>query len=197
MQISEHRFQLEGLAQDYERRRAEILNRLDEQKLQHRSEITDVQYQLQINRAKFEEDFYQNRRRFTASLEQQRLQAITDREVAEEGIKAWEQVNAAKHRAREAEQELRLRGEEEQLKIRGAAPRQALLSILPPEQADRLLKLVELEMHKGLSEAEAFTLAISHSKHLSPEVLQAVRRAFSGIEKGDDQTQGVKQLPQT
>jgi hypothetical protein len=195
MQLAEHRFQLEGLAQDYERRRAEILTRLAEQKLRHRDDIGEVQHQLQINRAKFEEDFYQNQRRFGATLEQQRRQAITDREVAQEGIKAWVQVNEAKHKARAAEQELRLKGEEEQLRIRGAASRQALLSILPPEQADRLLKLVELEMHKGLSEAEAFTLAISHSEEFSPEVLRALRGAFSGGDTDKDQKRSIKQLP--
>jgi hypothetical protein len=184
------------LAQDYERRRAEILTRLDEQKLRHRDEIGEVQHQLQINRAKYEEDFYQNQRRFGATLEQQRRQAITDREVAEEGIKAWVQVNEAKHKARAAEQELRLKGEEEQLRIRGAASRQALLSILSPEQADRLLKLAELEMSKGASEQQAFALVFQQTTDLPPALMDAVKAKLSEHSRKELQgeTQGAPDI---
>jgi hypothetical protein len=51
-------------------RRAEIVNRQDEQKLQQHSEIADVTHQLEINRARFEEDFRQNQERIARALRQ-------------------------------------------------------------------------------------------------------------------------------
>ena len=199
MQIGEHRFQLEGLSKDYELRRAEILNRMDEQKLRHRDEITDVQHQLSINRAKFEEDFYQNQRRFGASLEQQKQQAITDREVGEQGIALLRQTVQAKLEARAGEEELALKMEERRLQMRGGASLQALLSTLTGEQADRVLKLAELEMRKGATEHQALALIFQQSTdlHLPPALMEAIKNKLPhDIKEASPQEEQSGQQPQ-
>jgi len=175
MQVAEHRFQLEGLSQDYELRRAEILTRLDEQKLQHHSQIADVRHEIDINRAKFEEEFRQSQQRFGATLEQQQRQAITDRKVGEEGLALLRQTVKAKLEARAGEEDLALKMEEKRLRLRGDASMQALLATLSGEQADRLLKLAELEMRKGATEQQAFALVFQQSTDLPPALRDAIR----------------------
>lgn len=197
MQIAEHRFQLEGLSQDYELRRAEIVNRLDEQKLQHRNEITDVQHQLGINRARFEEEFHQNQRRFGASLEQQHRQAITDRKVGEEGLALLRQTVAAKLEAREAEEELGLKIEQKRLQLRGDASLQALLSTLTGEQADRLLKLAELEMRRGATEHQALALVFQNTPDLPPALMDALRSKLSEKTVEEPQIEQAERRPET
>ncbi|PYL60178.1 MAG: hypothetical protein DMF24_10895 [Verrucomicrobia bacterium] len=197
MQIAEHRFQLEGLGQDYEVRRAEILNRLDEQKLTHRNEIVDVQHQLQIHRAKFEEDFYQNQRRFGASLEQQHRQAITDRKVGEEGLALLRQTVAAKLQAREAEEDLALKVEAKRLQMRGDASMKALLSTLSGEQADRVLKLAELEMQRGATAHQALALVFQSSPDIPPALADALKARLEQPAAEESGERQVKRLPET
>jgi hypothetical protein len=197
MQIAEHRYQLEGLSKDYELRRAEILNRLDEQKLRHRDEIGDVQHQLSINRSKFEEDFYQNQRRFGASLEQQHRQAITDRKVGEEGLALLRQTVAAKLQAREAEEDLALKVEAKRLQMRGDASMKALLSTLSGEQADRVLKLAELEMQRGATAHQALALVFQSSPDIPPALADALKAKLEQPAEEESGETQVKRLPET
>ncbi len=197
MQIAEHRFQLEGLGQDYELRRAEILTRLDEQKLRHHSEISDVRHEIDINRTKFEEEFRQNQQRFGATLQQQQRQAVTDRKVGEEGLALLRQVTAAKLKAREAEEELAIKVEGKRLRMRGDASMKALLSTLSGEQADRVLKLAELEMQRGATAHEALALVFQSSPDIPPALANALKTKLS--EQSAERSEGdqIKKLPET
>lgn len=174
-QAAEHRFELEALRQDYDRRRAEIVNRLDEQKLRHQSDLAEVQHELEVNQLKFTQDVGQQEVRFAVGQKQQVKQSETDLEVAKRGIEALRLVKEAKHEARLKEEALNTQVEAERMKIRGEANMQALLATLDGPQADRLLKLAELEMRKGLSAEQALAMVAEKSPEIAPAVAAAIR----------------------
>lgn len=172
---AEHETQIEGLRLDYESRRTEILNRLDEQKLRHQSELADAQHGLEINRVKFEEDMRQQRERFKASQDQQVEQSKTDLEVAKQGVEALKAVKSAKLDIKAQEDALELENEAARVKLRSEASLQGLLATLSGEQADRVLKLAELEMRKGLSAEQALALIAEKSPEIAPAVADAIK----------------------
>jgi Flp pilus assembly protein TadD len=73
--------------------------------------------------------------------------------------------------------------EAERLKMRGNADFRALLATLDGEKADRLLKLAELEMRKGLSVEQALALVAEKSPEIAPAVAEAMRAKYT---KGKD-----------
>jgi hypothetical protein len=158
---TEHTTRLEGLRLDYEARRLEILNRLDEQTLRHQAELGDARHELELGRLRFEEDMRQQRERFRAGQEQQVDQAKTDLAVAEQGIAALRAVRGAKLEIKAQEEALATKLEAERLELRGKASMQGLLATLSGEQADRLLKLAEMEMRRGMSAEQALTKAVA------------------------------------
>lgn len=170
---------LEGLRLDYEARRTEIINRLDEQKLRHQSEISDAVHGIELRRAEFAEDMRQQHERFNAAQGQQAVQAKTDLEVARQGIEALKLVKQAKIEGRKQEDEQDLHVEAERLKLRGSASLQALLSTLSGEQADRVLKLAELEMRKGLSVEQAMAMVAEKSPEIAPAIAEAMRAKYT------------------
>jgi hypothetical protein len=178
LQAGEHHVQLEGLRLDYERRRAEVLNRLDEQTLRQKSELADVHHELEINRTRFEEEMRRQRSQFQAAQEQQVVQATTDLEVARQGIEALRLVSEAKLGIRQKNERLSTDIEAERLKIRGDASLQALLATMSGEQADRLLKLAELEMRKGLTAEQALALVAEKSPEIAPAVAAALSAKY-------------------
>lgn len=188
---TEHRSELEGLRQDYEKRRSEILNRLDEQKLRHQDELVEVHHELEVGRLRFNDQIESNRVRFEESLQQQDRQfglgqemqvkqAHTDLEVARAGVEALKLVKEAKHELRAKEEDLNTRLEAERLKNRGEASMQALLASMSGEQADRLLKLAELEMRKGLSVEQALALVVEKSPEIAPAIAAALKAKYAG-----------------
>ena len=183
MQAAEHTTQLEGLRLDYDRRRAEILNRLDEQKLRHQSELGDFQHGLELKKVQFEEDIRQQRTRFGLGQEQQVVQSKTDLEVARQGIEALKLVNQAKLETREKDETLELKLEAERLKLRGSASMQGLLATLTGEQADRVLKLAELEMRKGLSVEQALALVAEKTPEIAPAIAEAMKAKYQASSK--------------
>lgn len=172
---AENKTQLEALRLDYDARRAEILNRLDEQKLQHQSALADAQHGLEVNRLQFEEDIRQQKERFAVGQEQQVSQAQTDLEVAKQGIEAMKAVKAAKLAHKASEEELATKVEADRLELRGNASLQGLLATLSGEQADRVLKLAELEMRKGLSAEQALAMIAEKSPEIAPSVAKAIK----------------------
>lgn len=182
MQLVEHRFQLEGVAQDYNLRRAEILNRQDERGLQRDDEISDVHHQLEINRAKFESEFEHNSRRIAASLKQQHDQALVDVKVGEEGLKLLEKTLKLKLQMREAQGKLELSEKAEHLKLTGGAPVQALLATLSGEQGDRVLKFVELQLRAGLTAEQALAMVVEKSPEIAPAIAEALKAKY---QRGD------------
>jgi hypothetical protein len=194
MQVADHNFQLEGLSQDYQRRRAEILNRLDEQRLRHTDEITDVHHQLEISRAKFIEEFEQNRRLFLAGQKQQKMQAVTDRKVGEEGLALLRQTLELKLKTREAAENLALRAEAERLRLRGGASLQALLATLSGEQGDRVLRLAELEMRRGATEEQVLAFILEKAPEIGPAIAEALKTKY-GRGQARLETTEMKQLP--
>jgi hypothetical protein len=179
IQAAETRVKLEALRQDYSLRRAEIVNRLDEQELRHRSELADVSSELSQRSLRFEADMKEQGTRFHAGLEQQVYQAKTDLEVAKQGIEALKLVKETKLEARAREEALNNQLEGERLKMRGDASLQALLATVSGEHADRLLKLAELEMRKGLSAEQALALVAEKSPEIAPSVAEALKAKYS------------------
>lgn len=179
VQAAEQKTQLEGLRLDYEARRAEIVNRLDEQKLRHSSEIADAMHGVEIRKVEFTEDMRQQRERFRAAQDQQVDQSKTDLEVARQGIEALKLVKSAKLDSRKAEDAHELALEAERLKLRGSADVKALLATLDGEKADRILKLAELEMRKGLSVEQALALVAEKSPEIAPAVADAMKARYA------------------
>lgn len=178
VQAAEQKTTLEALRLDYEARRAEIVNRLDEQKLRHSSELADAMHAVELRKVEFAEDMRQQRERFQASQAQQVEQSKTDLEVARQGIEALKLVKQAKLEAREKEEKLDLAIEAERLQLRGNASMQALLATIDGEKADRVLKLAELEMRKGLSVEQAMALVAEKSPEIAPAIAEAMRAKY-------------------
>jgi hypothetical protein len=179
LQSAEAHVQMDGLKQDYALRRTEIVNRLDEQKLRHESEFADAAAEIARQSLRFEEDLRQQKARFGTGLEQQVSQAKTDLEVAHLGIGALKAVKEAKLQARAQEEALNNQLEAERLKMRGDASLQALLATLSGENADRVLKLAELEMRKGLSPEQALAMIAEKSPEIAPSVAEALKAKYS------------------
>ena len=187
VQSLEQQTTMEGLQLDYATRRAEIINRLDEQKLTHQSEIADAMQKIELRRAEFAEDMRQQRERFQESQGQPVHQSKTDLEVAKQGIDALKLVKQAKLEAREKEEKLELELEAGRLQLRGNASLQALLATLEGEKADRILKLAELEMRKGLSVEQAMAMVAEKSPEIAPAIAEAMRAKYTqGRDPGPD-----------
>ena len=190
MQAADHRFQLDGLRQDYESRRAEILNRLDEQKLQHESALSAVEHELKVRGQRFTAEIEEARRRGDLGREQQKEQAELDRRLQvdqsqtdlESGKKGLELAAAAQKFKDDREknrEELNLRVLREKMEIFSTANDQALLAVLSQEQADRILKLAELKMRQGLSAEQALALVAEKSPEIAPAVAAALSAKYS------------------
>lgn len=175
VQAAENKTMIEGIRLDYEARRSEIVNRLDEQRLRHQSEIADAMNAVELRKVQFAEDMRQQRERFQTGQEQQVAQARTDLEVAKQGIEALRLVKGAKLEAKKAEDQHDVAMEAERLKVRGAADIRALLATVEGEKADRLLKLAELEMRRGLSVEQAMALIAEKSPEIAPAVAEVMR----------------------
>ena len=184
VQAAEHQTQLEGLRLDYDRRRAEILNRLDEQKLRHQSEIADARHGIELKRVQFEEDIRQQQERFKLGQGQQVEQSKTDLEVAKQGIEALKLVRQAKLEVKKQEDAHELSLEGERMKLRGSMSVQALVATLTGEQADRVLKLAELEMRRGLTPEQALALVAEKSPEIAPAIAEAIKGRASTTSAG-------------
>lgn len=185
VQALEQKTAFEGLQLDYTARRAEIVNRLDEQKLTHQSEIADTMQKIELRRVEFAEDMRQQHERFQDAQVQQVGQARTDLEVAKQGIEALKLVKQVKLETREKEEKLDLELEAGRLQLRGNASMQALLATLDGEKADRILKLAELEMRKGLSVEQALALVAEKSPEIAPAIAEAMRAKYTKGREGD------------
>jgi hypothetical protein len=84
-----------------------------------------------------------------------------------------------KLKTRAAQEEQELRTEAERLRLRGGASVQALLATLPGEQADRVLRLAELEMRRGLSEEQALAMVAEKSPEIAPAIAEALKARYS------------------
>jgi len=179
VQALEQQTQLEGIRLDYEARRAEIANRLDEQKLRHQAEIADAVHGVELRKVEFAEDMRQQRERFGTAQEQQVVQAKTDLEVAKQGIEALKLVKSAKLEGKKAEDAHELAMEAQRLQLRGSASMQALVATLDGEKADRILKLAELEMRKGLSVEQAMAMVAEKSPEIAPAIAAAMQAKYA------------------
>ena|GEM_PF-5028956 len=127
----------------------------------------------------FAEDMRQQRERFGTAQEQQVTQAKTDLEVAKQGIEALKLVKQAKLEGKKAEDEHDMAMEAQRLQLRGSASMQALVATLDGEKADRILKLAELEMRKGLSVEQAMALVAEKSPEIAPAIAAAMRAKYA------------------
>ena len=188
VQALEQKTALDGLRLDYESRRAEIVNRLDEQSLSHKAEIADAMQKIELRRVEFAEDMRQQRERFNEAQGQQVNQAKTDLEVAKQGIDALRLVQQAKHDARERAEKLDLEIEASRLQLRGSANMQALLATIDGEKGDRILKLAELEMRKGLSVEQAMAMVAEKAPEIAPAVADAMRAKYKKTPEAGPET---------
>jgi len=179
VQVGEHQVQAEALRQDYDLRRAEIVNRLDEQVLRHQSELADVQAEVERGAVRFTEDVRRQEVTFKIGQGQQITQAETDLEVGKKGIELLRLVKDAKLEARQKEDDHDLNVEARRLEMRGNASMQALLATISGEQADRLLKLAELEMRKGLTAEQAIAMVVEKSPEIAPSLAEALKARYN------------------
>lgn len=184
MQAAENQTQIEGLQLDYRARRQEILHRLDEQALVHKSDHADLQAKLEQDRLRYTGDLARDAARFDQEQEHRLRKAATDKQIAEQGIDTLVKLKEAKHGVRRKEDAHELEVEARRLQIRGDANLQALLSTLTGEQADRLLKFAELEMRKGLTAEQALAMVAEKSPEISPAVAEALRARYGGTREG-------------
>jgi len=121
----------------------------------------------------------ENERRAALKQAQEKAQAATDLEVARQGIEALKAVKAAKHEARARESQLDIEIERQLLDLRGGAQMQALLATLSGEQADRLLKLSEMQMRQGMTAEQSMAfIAEKAPDYFAPAVAEALRAKF-------------------
>ncbi len=179
IQSAEQQTQVAGLRLDYEARRTEIVNRLDEQKLRHSSEIADAMHGVELRKVQFTQDMQEQRERFRESQGQQVEQAKTDLEIAKQGIEALKLVKQTKLESKKQEDVHEIAMEAERLKMRGSADIKALLATLDGEKADRILKLAELEMRKGLSVEQAMAMIAEKSPEIAPAIAEAMRAKYT------------------
>lgn len=179
LQAAESQTQLEGVRHDYQVRRQEILNRLDEQALEHESEMAGVTAKITRDRAVFEEELRQQQARFDVQHDQRLKKAWADKVIAEQGIDTLAKLKAVKLEARKAEDAHEIALEAERIKLRGDASLQGLIATLPAEQADRLLKLAEMEMRKGLSAEQSLALVAEKSPEIAPSIAAALQARYS------------------
>jgi DNA polymerase III delta prime subunit len=132
----------------------------------------------------------QQRERFGAAQEQQVVQAKTDLEVAKQGIEALKLVKQAKLEGKKAEDEHEMAMEAQRLQLRGSASVQALVATLDGEKADRILKLAELEMRKGLSVEQAMAMVAEKSPEIAPAIAAAMRAKYA---KGPEENSQPKE----
>ena len=175
VQAAESQTQLDAARQEYDLRRAEILNRLDEQRHRQVGEVAEARHGIELKRLQFEEDSRQQQERFRLAQEQRAAEARTDLEVARQGVEALKLVRQARLDARKLEDAHEVALEADRLRIRGGASLQALLASLQGEQADRVLKLAELELRKGLSPEQALALIAEKSPEIAPAIAAAVK----------------------
>jgi len=179
MQAAENQTQIEGLRLDYQVRRQEILHRLDEQALVHQSDFAGLKAKLEQDRLRLNEALAHDKARFDQEQAQRLHKASTNKTIAEQGIDTLVKLKEAKLGVRKQEDEHELNLESQRLRLRGDAPLQALIATLPAEQADRLLKLAEMEMRKGLSAEQSLAMVAEKSPEISPAVADALRARYA------------------
>ena len=186
MQAAENQTQVEGLRQDYQLRRQEILHRLDEQALLHEHDFTDLKVKLAQDRLRLEETLAHDKARFDLEQEQRLQKANANKTIAEQGIDTLVKLKEAKLGVRRQEDAHELDLEAQRLKLRGDASLQALLSTLSGEQADRLLKFAELEIRKGLPAEQALAMVAEKSPEIAPAVADALRARVQTSSKNEE-----------
>ena len=120
-------------------------------------------------------------KRFEEKQEQEKAQATSDLEVAKQGIEALKLVKEAKSEAKTRDAQLDIDMEKQLLELRGGADMQALLATLDGEQADRLMKLAEMQMREGMTPEKALAFVAEKSpEHFAPAVADVLKAKFGG-----------------
>ncbi|MEY5026566.1 MAG: hypothetical protein RLZZ244_2094 [Verrucomicrobiota bacterium] len=191
MQVAEHEGRRTVVVQEYDLRRAEIQGRIDEQKLKHESELAEVSIEIQKRVLRLDADLSEAQKRAAQSRElvreQAKVEAFTQELKSETDVKSagmhWDLARKIKEdKARIAAEEERrnLEGLREKVNIMGGASHATLLAVLGGEQADRILKLAELEMRRGLGAEEALALVVEKSPEIAPAIAEALKAKYAG-----------------
>lgn len=126
----------------------------------------------------------ENQKRFGLKQTQNVEQANTALEEAKLGVEALKLVKEAKHQAARREADLALEVEKHQLELRGSASVQSLLATLTGEQADRVMKLAEMQMRQGMTAEQSLAfIAEKSAEHFAPAVAEALKAKFTGVPK--------------
>jgi hypothetical protein len=178
VQALESRASLEAMHREYESRLAEIGHRMEEQLLRHRSELLDVEQGVVKDRVRFIWELERRKGEFEIRQEEMRVQAVTELEVARQGVEALKLVQAAKFEEaqRKAKSDLEIEGE--RLRLRQNVSLQALLTLVTPEQGTQLLKLAELEMRKGLGVEQSLALVAEKNPEIAPAIAKALEAKY-------------------
>lgn len=170
---------IEAIRRDFAARGEEIRQQLDQEVSRRQLELEQLRHELEKESIRGEHDLQQQGKRFEVGQHQQVRQAETDLEIAKQGVEALKAVNQAKLEKKMKEEALETEIERERLAMRGEASLQSLLATLEGEQADRLLKLAEIEMRRGLEPEQALSLVAEKSPELAPAVAEALKAKYS------------------
>lgn len=163
-----------GLQLDWTIRRERTVQEIEEAQLRRHADITSRKEYL-------EAELEENQKRFGLAQVQSVEKARTALEEARQGVEALKLVKEAKHEARVKEADLELEIERHRLDLRGNASLQALLATMSGEQADRLLKLAEMEMRKGMTPEQSLAYVAEKSpENFAPSVAAALKAKFAG-----------------
>lgn len=188
---AEHESKRIEVVQDFDLRRSEIVGRIGEQKLKHESELLDVSLEIQKRTLRFEADLGEAQKRAAQSRElvqeQAMVDAFTQELKAETDVKSagmhWElaqKIKEDKARIAAAEERRNLDALREKVDIMSKASHSTLLAVLGGEQADRILKLAELEMRSGLGAEEALAMVVEKSPDIAPAIAEALKAKYTG-----------------
>jgi hypothetical protein len=171
---AEKQLELRGVQLDWSIRLASTDLDLELRKRQRAAEI-------EARKDHLEAELEENQKRFGLKQTQSVAQSESDLEVARRGIEALKLVKEAKHEAAVKEKDLELEVEKHRLELRSNASLQGLLATLSGEQADRVLKLAELEMRKGMTPEQSLAyVAEKAPDYFAPAVASALKAKFAG-----------------
>jgi hypothetical protein len=191
IQLSEHRHRLAEVSHEYELRRAEISGRIEEEALKHRSDLAAVEHELHKRQARFEADIAESKSRAALAGELAVGEATAGATVS--GIQTDAAVSAAaKHWAlaekirqskalqkmEEDKHELEMQRERRNI-FEGASPA-TLVALVPDQQGERIVKIAELEVRKGLGAEESLAMVAEKSPEIAPAVAEALKAKHSG-----------------
>ena len=176
---AEKQLSMRGLKLDWAIKLESTRGEIAEQELRREAELRGRQDYL-------EAELTEEQKRAELRNAQAKAKAEADKEVALSGIEVLRKVKEAKHEALVREKDLELEVRKHLLDLHQNASLQALLATVSGEQADRLLKLAEMEMRKGMTAEQSLAfVAEKKSDDFAPALAAALKAKFAGPQSAE------------